>query len=242
MKYAQLILSLIISFGSLSSCDYNTSYVEGNKNRISETRELESFEDIHITGNFNISFVQNNKHKADLTCSSNIGNYIMSEVQNNTLYISVPENILIKEDKPIDLTIHLKTLNSLTTKGKTKIKTTEKLHAKYLEIECIGSSKLDLNIDANKLNVNLPGASSFNLNGKINDVNIVSSGALQYNANDCEVDFYNITMNGAGNAKVKVNKSLKVQINGAGNLLYTGTPDKVISNIGGIGKVKRSEK
>ena len=243
MKYAKFILLIIstISIGSFSSCDYNTSYVEGNNNRISENRELETFENIDVTGNFNIIFIQDNQHKADLTCSSNISNYIMSEVQNNTLYISVPENVLIKEDKSIDLTIHFKTLNNIVTTGKTKIKTPESLNANHLKVECIGSSKLNLSITANKLDFNLPGASSIGLSGNVDNVNIISSGAFQYSALDCEVDTYNITMNGAGNAKVKVNNSLKIQINGAGNLLYKGSPDKVISNIGGIGKVKRME-
>lgn len=240
IKYILLLISAT-SMWTLTSCDYNTSYIEGNKNRTTEIRDLDEFENIDITGNFNISLVQDSNHKAILECSSNIQDYIMSEVQGNTLYISVPENVLIKEDKMVDLSIHFSSLTNVITKGKAKIKSKETIECDNLNIECIGSSNLNVQIKANKLAFNLPGASKIILNGEVKNIDITSAGALQYDGYDCNVDSYHITMNGVGNAKVNALESLNVQINGAGNVYYKGAPNKVISNIGGIGRVKRAE-
>ncbi len=236
-KYSFLVFSLLM----ITSCDIKDHYIEGNENRKEEIRELSEFNKIEVKGNFRIKLNQGNQHQLAVSSSSNLSDYIMSEVHQQTLYISVPENMVIKDRQTIDLHIEFKNLENIKTEGNCEIKSKNKINVNNLAIVSAGASDVNLKIKSTQIDWELPGASSIYLEGEVQRMVLHSAGALKLNSQECSVDTFFIEMNGAGNAKVKVENKLKVNINGAGVLYYSGNPDKVISNIGGIGKVKRIE-
>ena len=117
------------------------------------------------------------------------------------------------------------------------------------EWKCIPCNKVELgmsgavncdiqDLDCKNLDVTTNGASRLSMSGKAGDAEVVLNGASEYEAKELLCNNIKAELNGASMMKISVTDLLDVEVNGAGEVSYYGSPE-VKSDVHGAGKVKQ---
>jgi len=232
MKIKHLFF-ILITFIILTSC-FNT--IDGNGTIVTETRDIDNFNEIDVAGAYELILVQGNKVALEVVADENLLEHIRTEVKNNTLFISNKESI--RKSKSLKLFITVVDLKKIDASGAVNIHNKNILQAEYLDIDVSGAAELNLIVDLNDFELDLSGASETTLKGKTKNFDIDISGAGELNAKDFEVENAKIDLSGAASANVFVTKNLDVDIAGAGSVKYKGNPT-IKKEVSGAGSIKQ---
>lgn len=235
MKQSMLILAIICALSLLfSSC----RKVVGSGPTISETRSASGFDAISLCMDAEVTIQQDSAYSVEVRAQQNIMDEIKTDVSGSTLTIKHRNNVWIKSD-PIYITIHTPNLNTLDVSGSGKIQTLNTIQTGSFSADVSGSGTIVLS-GLNSTNANFKISGSGEVQCKSGTVSalitdISGSGAIytQYmlaQRADCETS-------GSGTTKVWVEKNLKADISGSGDVYYRGNPI-VETHISGSGKVQ----
>ncbi len=232
MTFKRFFLSVVIvSF--LYSC---ITSVDGNGDVIKEERTVTSFNQIDISGGFEVLINQGNEEKLELEVDENLLALITTETKNNTLIIKSYKSI--GNAKSLKLYITVVELNEIEVSGAVQMKNKGILEGQNLEIDVSGAGDVDLKLDVETLTMDMSGASETTLKGKADHFEIELSGAGELDAKKLKTRNAIIGISGAGSAIVHAKKTLKVDVSGAGSVKYKGNP-KITKDISGAGSVKK---
>lgn len=107
-----------------------------------------------------------------------------------------------------------------------------------MEISLDGASELLAIINPKRLDAYLGGASILNLEGAAESLDIKLDGASSLDAFSFNVDYAEVTTNGASKAKINVEESLEAKASGVSQIRYRGN-GRVNSNSDGLSTIKR---
>ena len=234
------VLALIML---VSACDIsdNRNTLKGNREYLLENREIKSFEEIVVKGDFDVLLKEAEIPRIEIEADANLHNYIYTEVDGKKLIISQPDNISLKTLRSIKVVIHHQGIDRIEMIGRTELLTEDILNFDTMEIELIGSSKAKMELNGKLIKGIFPGSSNIELRGKAEEVNLDFPGAAWLDASDLKVNTFDLSMEGAGKADIFVNQYLKVNIAGAALVNYEGNPQKVQSSIGGLGRLNNKD-
>jgi Putative auto-transporter adhesin, head GIN domain len=102
-----------------------------------------------------------------------------------------------------------------------------------------GASKLDMEVDADRLSIDFSGASSIVFTGKADRVEGELSGASSLRAFEMNSKTVNLSVSGASSARVSASEALNVEASGASSVRYKGGATKVSSNSSGASSVRK---
>lgn len=215
MKFSLLIL-ISISL-SLVSCRFGG--VRGNGEVISETREIEDFNKIDISGNYEVHIQMDDENKMEVFAESNLMKYIHTYVKGNTLYITSKKNL--KPRKDLIIKLMCKELNSIDCSGVNDIIASD-IRSDYFKID-------------------LSGAGSIKIDGEANRLKIDVSGAADLDARNFITKSVNIDVSGAANASIYASESCNAEVSGAGYIELYGDAKDVSTDISGAGSLTRKD-
>ncbi len=203
-----------------------------------ETRSLGDFSGVKVGDKFNIIISQSDANTVKIDADEKSQLQIKTEIIDGILSITGIDNI--KSDKPLVISIGIKSLSSLEVTGLADVKTGNQLTCDKLTIESNGAGKVHLDIKAKEVNTKISGVGNVTLTGtaQLLEANLSSVGNLK--ASNLEVDKAKIKISGVGNAKVNVKQNLDVDLSGAGSVIYKGNPTDRNINITGMGSVRES--
>ena len=82
------------------------------------------------------------------------------------------------------------------------------------------------------------GASKIALDGKVGELTVGMTGASKLSAESLQTERAELSLTGASKAEVNVTDTLKVSITGAGKVIYSGNPHRVVKDITGAGTIR----
>lgn len=225
----------------LVSCNQTNSpgSIDGNREYSSIDRQLTPYAEIGIKGNFEIELDPTFNDRVSIYADSNLHNYIYTEVVDNKLIISTPENRSLNSLRDIHIVLGAKTLKSIQIEGSNNLSSPAVIVFDTLKLIIAGASKSSLRLTGKVLEGEFPGAVSLDLNGFVKKMTINLAGAAKLNAFDLQTSTCSINLAGAAKADVYATDTLSVSIAGVGLVNYKGNPRKVLSTIGGIGKLQQ---
>ncbi|WP_082780307.1 head GIN domain-containing protein [Rufibacter sp. DG15C] len=237
MKKTTTFLMILMSFIGIASCaqaqDHNT--VEGNGTIKSETRAVQGFTGLHISGGYEVFLTQGGQESLKIEGDANILPLIETKVTDGVLYVASKNNVNIRKAKGLKLYVTVKDLKTLDLNGGIKLSTTNPLKGTALKLDASGGMHLDMDLDLKDLKVDLSGGSDITLRGTADNVTLEVSGATNLKATELKTQYLALDASGAGNAEVFASKELKVDASGIMSVGYKGSP-KVQHT--GMGKVK----
>ncbi|MCK9203433.1 MAG: DUF2807 domain-containing protein [Bacteroidales bacterium] len=240
-KFFSVVLIICLSLGMSSlfaSCHY-IGGANGDGKVVKETRSVQSFSGIDISGAFDVYLKQGAIEEVIIEADDNILPLITTEVINGTLRIYSKHPIHHFTVMKAYLTI--KDLKDIDVSGAVDLETTGKITVPELKIDASGSSDSKMDISVQRLNLDCSGASKFKFSGTAVNVRLDLSGASDIFAYDLFVENYDVEISGAGDAKINVSKKIKADISGAGTIRYKGSPTEVDQSVSGAGSIKKSE-
>jgi hypothetical protein len=219
MKHIVSILCLIgfISFTATARC--NDEKIKGNGKVISKDRTLSSFDKINTGGSIDITIDQNGKEMASVETDENLQDYIIAEIKDGALNISVKEHYEVSSTKLI-VHVSCKQLKSISSGGSGDVKTLSKITGDEFGISHGGSGDFDLDLAVKKLKISTAGSGDYILKGSADDFNLSSAGSGDINAKDLSCNSAKISSAGSGDVHLKKGVTASVSSVGSGDVIY----------------------
>lgn len=192
--------------------------IKGNGDIKTDTRSLEKFKSIKISGAFDVASQKGDIPSVKIYCDSNIIPHIQTKISNGELSIA--------PDSPISC--------------KNRIKIEICSSAEVNKIELSGACSLVCpGISTAGFILSLDGTSSANLSGKSDEFKVNISGACSLKADELKAQVTSISVSGTGKADVFASEKLTVEISGIGVVNYYGNPKEIAKNISLLGQLNK---
>lgn len=229
LGYALIVLALT---GLLSSCGER---IEGNGNVVEVSHELDAFDEVEISGVFQVELIKGGS-SIEVITDENLHEHISIEVEDGELSIDT-ENKFLEAEKLL-LRIHYKDLKEIEVSGAIEISADETINEKSFELEVSGTCDGALDVNVDELIIEISGGGELELTGKADEVHIKISGAGEIEASELNAKRADIDITGAGDIEIAVSDRLKVHVAGAGDVKYVGDPE-IEQSITGAGSVSK---
>lgn len=237
MKRRFVLMAVLIFVLVLVACQGST---RGSGNVITEERAVSGFDKVALSGVGTVQIIQGDTESLTIEAEDNIMPLITSEVVNDTLILSQEENAPINPTKPINYTVSMIDIASLTSAGSGGFDAAT-INTGILALDLSGSGQINITtLDADSLTVKISGSGGVRVSGQVNDQQVDIAGSGEYGAADLDSNIVDITINGSGKAVVRVNDTLDANISGSALVSYYGDP-VVTSDVTGSGAVEHLE-
>ena len=204
-----------------------------------QTRTVGDFTGIKAGDAFKVLISQSDVNSVKIDAPDNVQAQIKTYVVGGVLIITADGNI--KTDKPVKISIGVKSLASLDVTGSGEVKSENQLTADKISIKSNGAGDVQLELKANEITAMVSGAGDVSLKGTAKLLQADVSGAGDLKATNLEVDKAKVKASGAGDVKINVKQSIDADLSGAGSIIYKGNPTERNVNIAGAGSVRESK-
>ncbi|PYK99243.1 MAG: hypothetical protein DME32_13100 [Verrucomicrobia bacterium] len=213
MKTKLFVVCLLFA---LAGCDFGG--IRGNGHMVTQEQKLDPFINVDAGGAFRIEW-HSGPPTASVTIDENLMQYVEMEVRDRVLYIRTRRHIWSRRSAKVVLTSN--TLEGASFSGASQL-TAHQLTGSKFYLETSGASKATLDGAVDELIANITGA-----------------GDLR--AESLQTKTAQVSVTGAGDARMAVSDNLKVSITGAGKVEYIGDPH-IQRKITGAGSIRRRDR
>lgn len=211
-----LILLSIISIFMLSACKKDR--LTANGDRITETRTLNEFNALRISGANRVYVSYGNEYKVVLKGSSNLLPYFKTTLDGKNLNLSY-KNANVQHDD-IEIFVTMPIIKGASVSGS-------------------GGLDIDGSFAAiNEFDLSVSGSGDVTVNHelKVDDLEVSISGSGKVFFQKAIAKEADIDISGSGDVHLQVSNFLKARISGSGEIYYKGSP-QLDTKISGSGKL-----
>jgi hypothetical protein len=258
MKRKYITLGILCISVILTSCeDIWNHCIDGNGNRIADTRALNLFEEIQINGEFDVQIDTGQDVSVRVEADDNLIGLVITHVTGNKLIIETRNGDCIRPSRPIQITVTVPTVHTIKLNGSGYVNsyglsseeldvslsgsgqiTCHNVESTTATFELEGSGSITGSLTAVNLTALIEGSGDIRLSGSSVNADLKILGSGRINANQVNTDVCIAYISGSGIIETFVNDALDATIIGSGTVYYEGNP-AVESYISGSGKVVR---
>lgn len=204
-----------------------------------ETRTPSNFSKIHSGGSWDV-FVQTGDRDEIRLESSNISlDKVITEVENNTLKISLEKG----NYRSLGLTVYVtvRELEGIKSTGSGSIKVQSDITTGSLSLGNTGSGNITLkDVNADNLSVGMTGSGFIAVAaGTVGTFSLSQTGSGDFRGEEMYAENATINKTGSGQSQIGEVESLNVKSTGSGNVYYSGNPGSTNISSTGSSKVIR---
>jgi len=235
MRRYILAFLLMISFNFVNAQFWKTK-ISGNRNPITEQRQVNNFDKLSVTGPFEVKIVSG-KGKLLIKADENLMNIIETYVKSGKLVIRINPDFTIRKFTELFVEVPADYLSKIVLTGSGKIYNTSAFSWKNLKLTLTGSGEMDFLTEVPHLDVILTGSGIFKLQGQADLLEASLTGSGELLAKAIEVADADITVTGSGETYIKCKNHLNIKLFGSGDVYYFGEPQFLKTKIFGSGGV-----
>ena len=202
---------------ALAGCDIGG--IRGNGRVVSEQRKVDPFINIETGGAFRVEW-NSGAPSASITVDENLMQYVEMEFRDNVLHVRTTRSV--RPTHSIRLTLTSNALEGASFSGASRLNAHQ--------------------LSGPKFYLETTGASNVTLDGAVDELVANMTGASDLRAESLQTKTAELSVTGAGDARVAVSDTLKVSITGAGKVEYIGNPPHIEREITGAGSIRKREK
>ena len=232
--YTFYIFFVVISLLS-SSCS-DLLFWEDADEQISTTIEISNISKIQVESIFHIEFIQDTEEYIIATGTQDQLNKLKLSSKENTSFLKHSYNNLMRNDTPVKLEIHIRTIshihiNSPANITNTKLITTDKLNIHIAEDSELVEMNMNLNCQSLSFHVKASVNGEYQFKGECPNANYVLNGTTNIRASNFKTQNISIAQNSIGEAHIFAEKKITANIYSFGNIYYKGNPEIIINRI-----------
>jgi lipopolysaccharide export system protein LptA len=238
MQHLTTTLLILFIIGSFSA--QRNEKINGNGNQVTLMRTTKDYDQIAISGFFDIELVEGKEGTLTLVGEQNILDHIITEVKGDKLTIKVKNGYNLNPTswkRGVSITIPVESISALSLSGSGEIVGKKTLKANNFETAMSGSGDIIIALDVNSLKASMSGSGDMALSGKASDFDVSISGSGDVNAYDLIADNVDATVSGSANVKVTAIKEIIAKVSGSGDIDYRGNPEKIDTKVSGSGDI-----
>tara|TARA_R110002050_G_scaffold188574_2_gene323172 strand:+ start:2129 stop:2899 length:771 start_codon:yes stop_codon:yes gene_type:complete len=240
MKHLTTTLLGLLIMGCLSS--QKNHKINGNGHQVTLERTTKDYDEIAISGFFDVALVEGKEGMITLKGEQNILDHITTEVHGNKLTIKIKNGYHLKPSswrKGVSITIPVESISALSLSGSGDIVGETTLVADNFETTMSGSGDISLALDVKSLKASISGSGDMVLSGETRDFDVSISGSGDIDAYDLIADNVDASVSGSANVKVTANRGINARVSGSGDIDYRGNPEKISTKVSGSGDITK---
>lgn len=211
----------------------------GDQNLITRELQLESFERIEVSGNYNVYFSLDKISSMKITADSNVIHLVNTEVKDGKLSISSRERFLSKK---LRIDIVNPYLSEISLSMGAQFFAENFLELPLLNIFNHSGSELKLEGNINTLKVSSNSGSTTELKGQAVQVDIQTSSGSNVKAQELSAQVANLQASSGSSIQIHVEKEMTVGASSGSTIQYLGEPIILGINLSSGANLKRIEK
>lgn len=215
----------------------NNEKIKGNGKLKSETRTTVSYDEIRVTGFFDVDLIAGTEGKIEVNAEENILEYIIIESENKMLNIYTKKGFNIQTNEKVLIKVPFESLNKISLVGSGDINSKNVIKADNLDLKLTGSGDMNLEIDVKTSEISLAGSGDLFIKGKCDDLVEKVSGSGNIDSFNLLSKNADVAVAGSGDLKVYCTESLKARVAGSGDINYKGNPKTKDTKTAGSGNI-----
>ncbi len=234
----KIILS-IVSVLLLTSCAQSQWFnsIKGNGNVINKTRKVGNYDEIAVSGAFDITLVSGKEGKLSIKIEDNLLEHLITEVSNGKLRIKWKKGVNIRTKKGVFITIPFKDIEAVTLSGSSDIVSEDTINANEFYTAISGSGDITLPINAKAITAKITGSGDITLFGKTNHLKTTVTGSGDFHGFKLQAKNTIASVTGSGDIAINVSEELKARVTGSGDIDYMGNPEVQDTKVTGSGDI-----
>ncbi len=235
------LLSFVVVLTTSCSAQWGKT-IKGNGNTVSIDRSLGEYDEIAVSGWFDVDLVDGKEGELTIEGEENLLEHIITEVQNGKLVIKQENGVNLKPsswEDGIRIIVPVESIDAVNLSGSGDIVGKITLKASGFKTAMSGSGDITLDLDTESVSAAMSGSGDMNLSGKTVDFDATISGSGDIKAYDLIADNVEATVSGSADIKVTANKMIKARVSGSGDISYRGNPEKVDTKTSGSGDISK---
>lgn len=238
-KSIVLFAALILSVSSVNAQWWSNEKIKGNGNVTTESRTTGDYDKVLLVGSMDVDLVKGTEGKLKVEAESNLHEYIVTEVENGVLKITVKKGISISPsgNRDIKVTVPFQAIEGVSLTGSGDINGMDEIKAESFVTSITGSGNMNLNLDVNDLEGSITGSGDMDLQGSAEMFTCKVTGSGDFNAGDLKANEVEAVVSGSGDIEVTALSELKARVSGSGDISYKGNPKKQDFKTSGSGSV-----
>lgn len=216
---------------------WSSEKVKGNGEMVTKERKVGSYDAVKLVGSMNVELMAGNEGNLKIEAESNLQEYILTEVKNGTLKISVEKDINLDPTEEIKVSVPFRDLEAVSVTGSGDMWNSDPIKETNLEVQVTGSGDMMLDLEVQNLEGKITGSGDIKLKGKAQKFECSVTGSGDFNAFDLNAEDVEAKVAGSGDIMVRASKALKASVAGSGDIIYAGNPEKQDFKTYGSGSV-----
>ncbi len=204
-----------------------------------EVRNLNGFSSVQINGSFTTTISQGDTYQVEIVGDENIIKNITTELSDSALYIEFKNGFSYQMDSPIHIHIQAPLWKNIALHGSGDVRSNNTIQGNQLEIQSNGSGEIQLDLKYDVVNADLNGSPDLQLAGSATSFSVQSNGSGDISADQFICNRVSLFISGSGDANVHADSILNVQINGSGDVTYSGNASIINSKMYGSGELNK---
>lgn len=209
--------------------------VIGSGDPVTEAREVGGFDAVRLEGVGEVDVTEGDAISVEVTTDDNLLGRIATEVEGGTLVIGVEQGVSIVPRSGVTVVVVVPELTGVAVSGAGDVDVGG-IEADAFEIDVSGAGSIAVEgLVADDLTVTLSGAGGVRIDGgEVVSQSVTLSGVGDYQAIELASATTEVRNSGVGSIDVWATERLVVDISGAGDVRYRGSPTTEVS-ITGVG-------
>jgi hypothetical protein len=237
MKKTIIILTLLIQ-AFLFSCKKDGACHLSNGSIITEEKEAGIIDSILVFNDIDVIISKGPKYAISVEAPENLLPFIICNLEGRKLILSnINQCNFIRKRPIIKVFVTVPALATIQQFGTGIIKSNGPIKSAYFSIYNYAMGDTDIAVETDFIYVHSRGGGDVTLTGQTKTFKILSSGTGFIHASDFNAKDVELVTNSTGDISISAAESLKIRLEGAGNIFYKGNPAIIDTLINGNGQI-----
>lgn len=236
----KFLVGLIVSL-LMMSCHFDGNWsfgVKGNGDVERAERDISSdFDEIEVSRGIDVYLTQADDVSVTVEADSNLHDIIMTEVENNTLYIYADENISYSKSQKVMLSF--KDVKKITATSGCDVYGNSIIRADNLELNTTSGSDMELEIEVDVVECRSTSGSDLRVSGNANTLYAEATSGSDIKAGNLKTKTCEAKATSGADITVNTSDELLARASSGGDIKYYGNPEKVSKKDGVSGSVRK---
>ena len=236
----KFIIGAIITI-LMMSCNFQGDFgwgVTGNGEVTEEERNVsEDFDRIEVSRGLDVYLTQGDEVDVIVEADSNLHDIIMTEVENNTLYIFSEENINRSRAQKIHVTFT--DLSKIESNSGSDVYSTNVIKADDIELITNSGADMEVAVQADVVECSASSGSDLRVSGRTSKLYADASSGADIKAGDLVSETCEARASSGSDITVNATSELVAKASSGADIKYYGNPEKITKKDGVSGSVRK---
>lgn len=249
MKNSKVFFIALTAMALLPMMACGRVHIESSERYVTKpvTQKLGSFDKISVDGSVDVEFTVGNSRSMEIYGADNAIQYVDLSVRNNTLYVSMSNDVQIYGKSRLTVLVTAPTLTEVSISGSGDVEVLGRCNT-LTDVSISGSGDIDVrnlkvdsftasvtgsgdielnNLTAKNASLRVSGSGDIEVRGTADKAAITINGSGDVDAEHFIVRELDAVVSGSGDIECYAEELLNATVSGSGEISYRGNPAKI---------------